>query len=63
VLPKDGLSPRIELPYTYLMTWFAAHCPVLMKPGEEMAEGTQHALLDRFEGSRWNMNYVAWIRK
>ena len=23
-------NPRIELPYTYLMTWYIMHCPSLM---------------------------------
>lgn len=28
---KGVTNPRVELPYTYLMTWFVLHCPMLME--------------------------------
>ena len=40
VLPRDGPCLRVELPYTYLMAWFALHCPAIIKPGEEPSKTT-----------------------
>ena len=50
ILPRDGPNPRIGLPYTYLMAWFALHCPSIIQAGEEPPEGIRMALLHRFEG-------------
>jgi len=61
VLPHDGPSPRVELPCTYLMAWFAMHCPTLIKPGKEPPEDARIALLHRFKESKWVQNYVAGI--
>jgi len=30
ILPRDGPNPRIGLPYTYLMGWFALRCPSII---------------------------------
>ena len=38
VVPRDGSCPRLEMPYTYLMAWFAFHCPAIIQPGEEPPE-------------------------
>ena len=35
VFPQDRPSPRVELSYAYLITWFALHCLVLIQSGEE----------------------------
>ena len=39
ILPRDGPDPRINLPYTYLMAWFALHCPAIIQSSEEPPEG------------------------
>jgi len=39
ILPRDGPNPRIGLPYTYLMGWFALHYPSIIQAGEEPPEG------------------------
>jgi len=36
-------------------------CPTLIKPGEELPEGVQIALLRQFEESKWILIYVAGI--
>ena len=41
ILPRDGPNPRIGLPYTYLMAWFALHCPAIIQAGEEPPEGVR----------------------
>jgi len=63
VPPRDGPNPRVEMPYIYLMTWFALHYPVIIQPGEEPPEGVRIAHLRRFEGSLWERIYVAGVRK
>ena len=63
ILPRDGPNPRIGLPYTYLMAWFALHCPSLIEAGEDLPEGVRMALLRRFEGCSWQKTYVAEARK
>jgi len=63
VLPRDGPNPRVGLPYTYLMAWFALHCPSLIGAGEDPPQGVQTALLRRFEGCLWQKTYVAEARK
>jgi len=59
ILPCDGPNPRVGLPYTYLMAWFALHCPPLIEAGEDPPQGVQTALLRRFEGCSWLKTYVA----
>jgi len=45
------MSPnRVEMPYTYLMAWFALHCPAIIQHGEEALEGVRFAHLHHFEG-------------
>ena len=63
VLPHDGPNPRIGLPYTYLMAWFALHCLAIIQPGEEPPEGVWVVHFRRFEGSSWEQIYVAAVRK
>jgi len=63
VLPHDGPSPRVGLPYTYLMAWFALHCPVIIQPREEPPEGVRIAHICRFEGSSRKRIYVVAVRK
>jgi len=48
ILPRDGPNPRIGLPYTYLMAWFALHCPAIIQAREELPEGVRMALNRRF---------------
>ena len=63
ILPRDGLNPRIGLPYNYLMAWFSLHCPAIIQAGEEPPEGVRVAHLCRFEGSSWSRIYEATVRK
>ena len=63
VLPRDGLNPRIGLPYTYLMAWFALYCSAIIQPEEEPPEGVRTVHLHRFEGSSWSWIYVAAVHK
>ena len=41
VLPRGRPNPKIGLPYTYLMAWFALHCPVIIRPWEKPPEGVR----------------------
>ena len=61
VLPCDGPCPRMEMPYTYLMAWFALHCPAIIQAGEEMPEGVRFAHLHRFKKSQWEQCYIAGV--
>jgi len=63
ILPCDGPNPRISLPYTYLMAWFALHCPAIIQAGKEPPEDVRMALLHQFEGCSWLLTYVAAVRK
>jgi len=63
ILPCDGPNPRIGLPYTYWMAWFALHCPSLIGAGEDPPQGVRTALLRRFEECSWLKTYVAEVRK
>ena len=63
VLPRDGPNPRIGLPYTYLMAWFALHCPAIIQPGEEPPDDVRMVHLRRFDGSLWSRICVAIICK
>ena len=51
------------MPYTYLMAWFALHCPAIIQPREEPPEGVRIVYLHRFEGSSWKRIYVVGVRK
>ena len=51
------------MPYTYLIAWFALHCPSIIQPGKEPPEGVQIAHFRWFEGSSWERIYVAEVRK
>ena len=44
IFPHDGPYPRVKLLYTYLRTWFAPHCPVLIQP----EKGQQRLSVMRF---------------
>ena len=63
VLPHDRPNPRVEMPNTYLMAWFALHCPTIIQHWKEPPEGVWIAHLRRFEGSSWKRIYVAAVRK
>jgi len=63
ILPCDGPNPRVGLPYTYLMAWFALHCPTLIGAGVDPPQDVHTALLRRFEGCSWQKIYVAEARK
>jgi len=49
VLPHDGSNPRVGMPYTYLMAWFALHYPAIIQPKEEPPEGVRIAHLCWFD--------------
>jgi len=49
--------------YTYLMAWFALHCPVPIQLGEEAPEGVRFAYLHHFENSQWEGKYFVGIRR
>ena len=53
IFPRDGPCPRVELPYTYLMAWFALYFPAIIKLGEEPAEDAHFAYLYHLENSQW----------
>lgn len=61
--PSEGRNPRIELPYTYLIAWFAMHCPVLLKPGVASEDEDDTASLCNYERSKWTATHVAGARK
>jgi len=63
VLPRDGPWPRVEMPYTYLMVWFALYCPAIIQPGEEPPKGVRFAHLCHFKKSQWLQTYIARARK
>ena len=54
ILPCDGPNPRIGLLYTYLMAWFALHCPSIIQASEEPPEGVRMA---------WSRTYVVAVHK
>ena len=49
VLSRDGPNPRIGLPHTYLMAWFALYFSAIIQLGEEPPEGIQVVHLRQFE--------------
>ena len=55
------LSPRVELPYTYLMAWYVMHCPSLMIT-VSASEGFVR-FVQWLESSRWLQYYMFYIRK
>ena len=63
ILPRDGPNLRVEMPYTYLMAWFALHCPAIIQPEEEPPKGVHFAHLRRFEGSQWLRVYITETQK
>ena len=63
VLPRGEPSPRVELPYAYLLAWFTLHCPVLIQPGKEHPEGECYAHLHRFQNSQWVGQYLTGVRR
>ena len=63
VLPRDGPCPRVEMPFTYLMSWFTLHCPAIIHLGEESPEGVCFGHLLRFEKSQWLRTYIAGAQK
>ena len=54
-------SPRVELPYTYLMAWYVMHCPSLMTAVSASEGFTPY--VQRLENSGWLQNYMFYIRK
>ena len=63
VFLHDWPSPRVELPYAYLMMWFALHCLVLIQPGKKPPEDERHAYLRCFENSQWVGQYLVEVRR
>ena len=63
VPPCEGRNPRIELPYAYLMAWFAMHCPALIKPSIAPENEDNAASIQNYERSQWNATYVVAARK
>ena len=61
--PRDGPNLRVEMPYIYLMAWFALHCPAIIQPGEELLESVHFAHLCLLEGSQWLWTYIAGMQK
>jgi len=51
VLPLNRPFPRMEMPDTYLMPWFALHCPAIIQPRDELPKGERFAHIRRFEKS------------
>ena len=54
-------NPRVELSYTYLMSWNIMHCPSLMtavSPSEGFVPFVQ-----RLENSSWSQYYMYYVRK
>lgn len=55
-------TPRVELPYAYLMTWFILHYPSLMTPVHPSVDRTSPRV-QHYELSRWQGHYMAIIHK
>ena len=62
-MPRDGPTPRVELPYSYLMAWYIMYCPYLVKHIGDLTEAGGSAFLSRLANSRWSLQYIAGIRK
>lgn len=54
-------TPRVELPYTYLMAWFMMYCPSLMTLPTKNSSGA--SFIQKYEGCDWKNNYMHIIRK
>ena len=54
-------SPRVKLPYTYLMAWYLMHCPSLMTV-VSASEGFV-PFMQRLENSNWIHSYMFFIWK
>jgi len=52
-------NPRIELPYTYLMAWYAMHCPSLMT-AVPLSEGFV-SFVQKLENSSWSNYYIFYV--
>jgi len=63
VFPHDENSPRVELPYGYLMAWFILFCPIFIWSGEKPPENIHYAYLSHFENSRWEGSYLMGVRR
>jgi len=54
-------SPKVELPYTYLMAWCVMHCSSLMT-AVSASEGFT-PFVQRLENSNWLQYYIFYIQK
>ena len=53
-------SPRVELPYTYLMAWYVMHCPSLIVV---ISASEGFIPFKQLESSSWLQYYMFYIRK
>jgi len=54
-------NPHLELPYTYLMTWYIMHCPTLMSAVQSSEDSMP--FVQRLECLAWNGWYMLKIRQ
>ena len=54
-------SPRVELPYTYMMAWYVMHCLSLIT-SVSASEGFD-PFVQRLENSSWSQYYMYYVRK
>ena len=54
-------NPCVELPYTYLMTWYAMHCPSLMIVVQASEDFV--SFIQKLECLSWQGGYMAAIRR
>jgi len=54
-------NPRIKLPYTYLVAWYAMYCPSLMTTA--YTSGDFVPFLQKLERSTWQHAYIIYIRR
>ena len=52
-------NPCVELPYTYLMTWYVMHCPSLLSAVQSSDDSMP--FVQRLERSTWNGCYMLKI--
>lgn len=55
-------NPRVELPYTYLMTWFVMYCPSLMTSAPEDSNGA-HSFKGMNDVIGGTIIYMQFIRQ
>ena len=55
-------NPRVPLPYTYLMAWYASHCVHLMS-APSATDGGFIPFVQRLEKATWIGNYVVKVRQ